>query len=116
VLDGRLKQFRAASTKPVLLEEVGYTAYPSTENQQASYLMRAIQTTETNKAAGWIIWQAFDLSPSTACDPSDCPGVDNAEYHFGLWHTDGSPKLAVAAIKQWISSNLAAPTSPTPSG
>jgi tetratricopeptide (TPR) repeat protein len=102
LLATRLNQFHAATNKPILLEEVGYSAYPSTEKQQANYLMQAIQVAESGKTTGWIVWQAFDLSPGTACDPPDCPGVDNAEYHFGLWRTDGTPKLAVGVLKQWI--------------
>ena len=116
LLANRLKQFHAATSKPILLEEVGYSAYPSTEGQQTNYLMQAIQTAEAEKTAGWIIWQAFDLSPGTACEPPDCPGVDNAEYHFGLWRTDGSPKLAVDTIKQWLSAHQAASVTPTAAG
>ena len=109
-LASRLQQFRAATNKPILLEEIGYSGYLSTEGQQLDALKQAIQIAEGQHVAGWILWQAFDILPGAACDPPDCPGPDNAEYHFGLWRTDGSPKQAVAAITQWLS----ATTTPGP--
>jgi len=111
-LHSRIVALRGATGKPTVVEEIGYSTASAGETNQADYLQAALQTAETDHVAGWIVWQAFDTRPEWACNPPDCPGPDNAEYHFGLWRADGSPKPAAQAIHALLQSlNNATPTS-----
>jgi tetratricopeptide (TPR) repeat protein len=110
-LHNRVVGLRAMTSKPILVEEIGYSTATTGETNQANYLQEALQTAEADQVAGWIIWQAFDTRPEWACNPPDCPGTDSAEYYFGLWHTDGSPKPAAQALQSLLQNlNNASPT------
>jgi hypothetical protein len=98
-LHSRVVALRAVTKKPIVVEEIGYSAATAGETNQADYLKDALQTAEADQVGGWIVWQAFDTLPQWACNPPDCPGADSAEYHFGLWRTDGSPKPAAQAVQ-----------------
>jgi len=95
----RLDGLKSGTSKPILVEEVGYSTFGVDEAQQASLLHDAINVAESDGAAGWLVWTAFDFSADTTCTPPNCPDPESGEHHFGLWHIDGSPKLAVATIK-----------------
>lgn len=91
-LQSRLNEYRRATTKPLVLGEIGYhTLDNSAEKAQADTLGRAIRVVETQKLAGWIIWTAFDFVPA----PGQTP---NEEHFFGLWRTDLTPKPVLKAL------------------
>lgn len=95
-LQGRIKAFQELSSKPLLLEEVGYPSGPTgdkatQENQQAAQLAEAIQVTESLTMTGWVVWTAFDFVPEPG-QPS------NTEHFFGLWRTDLTPKPALEKL------------------
>ncbi len=98
-LRSRADALHAITKKPILLEEVGYNTFGISEATQADLLKQVLDAADSSGLAGWIIWDAFDTTPANACSPPNCPGADNAEYHFGLWQADGSPKQAVTLIK-----------------
>lgn len=88
----RIKALRAASAKPIVLEEVGYPAQDqASEAAQARLLKETINTAESGGTAGWLIWTAFDFAPPFGQAPDQ-------EHSFGLWHTDLTPKLALNVL------------------
>ncbi|MBE2196132.1 MAG: cellulase family glycosylhydrolase [Anaerolinea sp.] len=94
----RIKQIRAVSDKPLLLEEVGYASPADTVERQMVNLRAALSTAEAEGLMGWLIWTAFDFPTSATCIPPACPSPDNSEHHFGLWRIDYSPKPAVEML------------------
>jgi endo-1,4-beta-mannosidase len=110
-LHNRTAALRVTTSKPIVVEEIGYSTASTGEANQATYLQEALQTAESDQLAGWIVWQAFDTRPEWACNPPDCPGTDSAQYYFGLWRTDGTPKPAAQAIQSLIQTlNMATAT------
>src|SRR5579859_4363890 len=99
----KIAGLKSGITKPILVEELGYSTFGGDEAQQATTLQEAVSTAEA-AGAGWLIWTAFDFPPDATCTPPNCPDPESGEHHFGLWHSDGSPKPAVAAIKALIGS------------
>lgn len=97
-LEQRLETYRQASSKPLLLEEVGYHSWaespeePRTEQEQADILSDVVSVVEADpQMLGWVVWAAFDFVPE--------PGQPlNPEHYFGLWRTDLSPKPALEAL------------------
>ncbi len=88
----RIEQLRASTDQPILLEEVGYPSAVSwDEAAQAQRLKEALGTAEQYGLAGWLVWAAFDFPPPD-------PQTKNAEYFYGLWRLDLSPKPALEAI------------------
>ncbi len=85
----RVERTRAATDKPILLQEFGYSTQRMGE---------IIHFAEEYALAGWMIWTAFDFETDRTCYPSPCLSPDNAEHYFGLWRVDGTPKPAVGAI------------------
>ncbi len=91
-----IETLRAASDKPILLEEVGYPAWDQdSEAQQAKSLQEVLDTAQRSGAAGWLIWTAFDFVPP----PGQAP---NQEYAFGLWRTDLTTKPALAILSRHV--------------
>lgn len=96
-LTGRIKRYRQASDKPLMLQEVGYHSWasspeePRSEQEQARRLASVIGAAERENLAGWIIWTAFDFVPE--------PGQPaHNEHFFGLWRVDLSPKPALERL------------------
>ncbi|MBE7554886.1 MAG: cellulase family glycosylhydrolase [Anaerolineales bacterium] len=96
-LQKRINQYRQASAKPLLLEEVGYHSWTDdpaasrAEQEQADTLEHVIRVAEAQKLSGWVIWTAFDFVPAAGQPP-------NEEHFFGLWRTDLTPKPALEAL------------------
>jgi hypothetical protein len=88
----RIKTLQTASSKPIVLEEVGYPAWGQAgEAQQARSLQEVLSAAEGGGIAGWLIWTAFDFVP-----PSGQASI--LEYSFGLWRTDLTPKPALDVL------------------
>ena len=86
-----------APSKPVVVTETGYYTLPQNdawggvpESVQANYLLGELLD---EAAAGVHRTYLYDL-----VDDGADPAGTNREDHFGLFHNDGSPKLAAAAI------------------
>ncbi|MCA9909931.1 MAG: hypothetical protein KC519_14840, partial [Anaerolineae bacterium] len=94
----RIQTLRAATDKPLLLEEVGYSTRRMQEDDQARTLREVTTVTEREGLLGWLIWTAFDFPTDRSCYPSPCLSPDNAEHYFGIWHTDYSAKPAVEVL------------------
>jgi len=90
-LSARIDEIRAASGKPILLEETGYSSWTVGEQASGDSLRQVTEMAEAKGLAGWMIWAAFDFQPS--------PGqVETAEHHFGLWTLDLTRKPALEAL------------------
>ena len=96
-LTGRVSDYLSRSSKPVLLQEVGYHSWATApqdardEATQATLVQSVTHTAQSAGLAGWMIWTAFDFDPPPGQTPTH-------EHFFGLWHSDLSPKPALAAV------------------
>ncbi|MBN1286371.1 MAG: cellulase family glycosylhydrolase [Anaerolineae bacterium] len=100
-LTDRLRALRAATDKPLLLGEVGYSALGRSEVEQAALLDQAIAAAEAEGAAGWLVWTAFDFTRAATCWPGPCLSPNNQEHYFGLWHVEYNPKPAVDVVLRY---------------
>jgi endo-1,4-beta-mannosidase len=94
----RIIALQAATDKPVLLQEFGYSTQHMDPDSQARTIREVIDVVHEASAAGWLIWTAFDFPTDATCIPPNCPSPDNAEHHFGLWTADYQPKPAVDVL------------------
>jgi endo-1,4-beta-mannosidase len=96
-LRSRINTYARNSSKPILLEEIGYHSWQEasrdrrSEEAQADLLNDAVELAEAEGIAGWVIWTAFDFVPQAGQPP-------NFEHYFGLWRTDLTPKPALSRI------------------
>jgi hypothetical protein len=96
-LQARLSDYRQRSSKPLLLQEVGYHSWAEAaqdrrdESGQADILGRVVAVAEAQDIAGWLIWTAFDFTPEPGQPPTH-------EHFFGLWRVDLTPKPALEAL------------------
>ena len=95
----RVAEMRAATDKPILMEEVGYSTYVVTPEDQAENLQELIDMAEGEGLLGWLVWTAFDFPLTATCWPPPCVDAENQEHHFGLWMADYVPKPAVTVIR-----------------
>lgn len=102
-LERRIRALQLTSSKPILLEEVGYSTHKNlyTPQQQADNLEAIFQTTTEYGLLGWMVWTAFDFPITATCYPSPCQSPDNLEHYFGIWTVDYAPKPAVEIVKKY---------------
>jgi hypothetical protein len=99
----RIRSLRAANSKPLLIQEIGYAtpaSLPDLLARQTDQLRAALRVAESEGALGWLIWTAFDFPTSATCVPPACPSPDNPEHHFGLWESDYTPKPALLMLQK----------------
>jgi hypothetical protein len=94
----RVQRTRAATDKPILLQEFGYSTQRMSEGEQVRVIDEIVHFAGEYELAGWMIWTAFDFEIDRTCYPSPCVSPDNAEHYFGLWRRDGTPKPAVEVV------------------
>lgn len=101
----RIREIQLASSKPILLQEVGFSTHPNvvTEAVQAEALDAIFQMTDEQDLLGWMVWTAFDFPITATCYPSPCQSPDNLEHYFGIWHVDYSPKPALDVVRRYAS-------------
>lgn len=86
----------AAPGKPVVITETGYTTQANTqylgvdETVQAKSILNTLVDAYKDGVSSTYLYEMFDRNSST----SDT----NPEDKFGLFHSDGTPKLAATAI------------------
>lgn len=95
----RMTAILSETDKPLLLEEFGFSTFRISPEEQARMTSEVAQAAESERLLGWLIWTAFDFPLDATCVRPACPSVDNAEHHFGLWHSDHSPKPVIAALQ-----------------
>jgi tetratricopeptide (TPR) repeat protein len=101
-LEARISETLAATDKPVLMEEFGYSTFNVPPETQRDLLSASITIAEDLGVAGWLIWAAFDFPLDATCIPPACPSDDNQEHHFGIWTVDYEPKPAVEVLEQML--------------
>ncbi len=97
-LQTRVAAIRSKTDKPILLEEFGYSTFRVSPQEQRDKIMSIVEVSKPNHLLGWLIWTAFDFPLDATCIPPACPSVDNAEHHFGLWHSDYTAKPVIEAL------------------
>jgi endo-1,4-beta-mannosidase len=96
----RIINLRDQTSKPILLQEFGYSTFNVSEEEQARLIRENKELAETYELAGWMIWTAFDFPLDATCNPPACPDQENMQHHFGLWRTDYTPKPAVEVLQK----------------
>jgi hypothetical protein len=96
----RIQAIQAATNKPILLEEFGFSTFRVSEEEQAQLIGDNIRMAAEHELLGWLVWTAFDFPLDATCIPPACPSRDNAEHHFGLWGMDYGAKAAVEVVEQ----------------
>ena len=81
-----------------------------TEDETARYIQSAYARLHAAGAIGGMVWCYADYDRAIWSEPP----LDRAphERHFGLWHADGTPKPAVAALGDWSGRPRVAPRQP----
>ena len=87
----------AAAPSPMVIGETGTSTLQSTEGEQAAYLARVFQAAQAAGVQSVAPWTLNDFTAGAIPDS----GVARipAQYWFGLYRTDGSPKPAAAVVK-----------------
>jgi hypothetical protein len=86
----------AAPGKPVVITETGYTTQANTqylgvdETVQAKSILNTLVDAYKAGVSSTYLYELFDRDSSTS--------TTNPEAKFGLFHSDGTPKLAATAI------------------
>lgn len=86
----------AAPGKPVVITETGYTTQSNTqylgvdETVQAKSILNTLVDAYKDGVSATYLYEMFDRDSSTS--------TTNPEAKFGLFHSDGTPKLAATAI------------------
>jgi endo-1,4-beta-mannosidase len=78
-----------------------------TEEEAGRYSARAFARLHAAGAVGGLVWCYADYDRAIWSEPP----LDRAphERHFGLWRADGTPKPAVAAVREWSRQRRVAP-------
>jgi endo-1,4-beta-mannosidase len=78
-----------------------------TEEDAARYTERAFAQLHSAGTVGALVWCYADYDRAIWHEPP----LDRAphERHFGLWHADGTPKPAAAALTEWTGRSRIAP-------
>jgi hypothetical protein len=105
----QIEGLRAATTKPLVMEEFGLHTWPDrpgdphNEEDQAVFIKEHLEVAAQEDIAGSLIWSAFDFPLQATChtimDP-DCAMGESFQNHMGIWRADYSAKPAVQAIAQ----------------
>ena len=101
-MQSRVAEMRAATAMPILMDEVGFSTRNVSVEEQAENIAGLIQAAEDAELLGWMVWTAFDFPVEATCWPSPCVDGENHEHHFGLWHSDYTPKPAAEAVMATI--------------
>jgi hypothetical protein len=99
---------RAHTTKPLVLEEIGWPTGPCgmdpmfNETQQVVLYREMLGAATANGLDGVLAWVLWDFPP----DSSAGGGVESEQDHFGLLRLDGSPKPAAALFRDGYTATL----------
>ena len=98
-----------AKSLPTVITETGYNTDPNdgysgvNQSVQAKYTLDTLMDAYKDGVAATYLYELFDEFP----DPSNT----NAQNHYGIFNSDGSPKLAATAIHN-LTTILADPSAP----
>ncbi len=98
IFESMLREVRARTSKPVLLEEFGWPSGPACrgpyydEATQRYLYQQAMQLAATNELNGLMGWWFRD-------PPATLPYGEDESGYYGLYRYDGTPKPAVGAFR-----------------
>jgi hypothetical protein len=97
----------AVSPTPVVIGEVGLNTVQFTEGEQAAFLARVFESAKVAGVGSVAPWTMNDFAAG-AIPTSDVSRLP-AQYGYGLYHTDGTAKLAAAVVRaEWTGTALPA--------
>jgi endo-1,4-beta-mannosidase len=100
----RIATMRAATDKPLLLQEFGYSTQRISPDDQRRVIGEVVEVASEADLLGWLVWTAFDFPTDATCVRPSCPSPDNAEHYFGLWTADYAPKPAAELLTMLLGS------------
>ncbi len=93
-----IRQAQAAvAPAPLVIGETGMSTLPYTDGEQAAYLARVFQAADVAGVRSVAPWTLNDFTVGAI--PDSAVARLPAQYQFGLYRTDGTPKPAAAVVK-----------------
>ncbi|GIF26537.1 hypothetical protein BJ973_000981 [Actinoplanes tereljensis] len=93
-----IKQAKAVvGSAPLVIGETGTSTLAVTEGEQAAFLARVFQAAAAAGVGSVAPWTLYDFTANAI--PDSAVAKVPAEYHYGLYRTDGTAKPAAAAVK-----------------
>ncbi|MEV0900666.1 cellulase family glycosylhydrolase [Actinoplanes sp. NPDC049802] len=81
----------------VVIGETGVSTHSGTEGEQGAYLARVFRAAGEAGVGSVAPWTLNDFSPG-AIPPNSAVSTMPAQYKFGLFHTDTSPKIGASVV------------------
>lgn len=91
-------ELASVGERPVVLEEFGLTSDFAADDHAADYYRQVLHLSLLAGARGWIAWNNTDFDDLAEQDPYRHHAF---ELHFGLTRSDGTPKPALAEIRDF---------------
>ena len=82
---------------PMVIGETGVSTLSNTEGEQAAYLARVFQAADVAGVRSVAPWTLNDFTVGAI--PDSAVARIPAQFHFGLYRTDGTAKPAAAVVK-----------------
>ncbi|MEU4160799.1 cellulase family glycosylhydrolase [Actinoplanes sp. NPDC026670] len=93
----------AVTPSPVVIGETGVSTHTGTEGEQGAYLARVYRAAAEAGVGSVAPWTLNDFSPG-AIPPNSVVSTMPAQYKFGLFRTDTSPKIGAGVVDDaWTS-------------
>lgn len=93
-----IRQAQAAvSPTPIVIGEAGASTLSYTEGEQAAYLARVFEAARVAGVGAVSPWTLNDFDPDAI--PTSTVAQSPAQYHFGLYRTDGTAKPAASVVR-----------------
>ncbi|HEX5202468.1 MAG TPA: glycosyl hydrolase [Actinoplanes sp.] len=93
-----IRQAQAAvSPAPIVIGETGLNTLQNTEGEQAAFLARVFAAAGAAGVRSVAPWTLTDFAPGTI--PDSAVAELPAQYHYGLYRTNGTAKPAAAVVK-----------------
>jgi hypothetical protein len=108
----QIQDIKQKSGKPILLQETGWPTGPScnvsnyNETTQEFLYRTMVAAAQSEDIGGLLAWTMWDYR----LGQSHGGGIESRDDHFGLLHTDGSEKPAVADFRAYIAPPLPSAT------
>jgi hypothetical protein len=87
-----------AAPAPLVIGEVGISSVNNADADQAAYLARVLTAASTAGVKSVAPWTLNDFLPN-AIPSTSAVAHRAAEYRYGLYRTDGTPKAAATAVR-----------------
>ena len=104
-LSTKLTDLRKATSKPIVLEEFGYSSYSgiwnfflASEEGQASYYKEFLET-QKRDSIHYLSWTLYDFAEIPSEVAGNYPWRKNKQTRFGLISTEGQPKKAFRVLQ-----------------